>query len=68
LLNGVFPDVLNILASTMIGIFMSMQIFCFIGVFSNWFFTFEVSALAMVLGVSGCTRAHQHSRTLASLS
>lgn len=54
-LNNVVPDVINVIASSFIGIFMSMQIFCVIGLFNNWFFTFQVSVIAMVLGVAGCT-------------
>eukprot|EP01043_Picozoa_sp_COSAG02_P014375 COSAG02_NODE_591_length_19862_cov_8.047918_24_plen_696_part_00 len=54
-MNIIIPDVINVVASSFIGIFMSMQIFCIIGLFNNWFFTFQVSVIAMVLGVAGCT-------------
>ena len=42
-LNVFLPDTLTIFASSTIGIFMSMQIFCVIGMFNNWFWTFQVS-------------------------
>jgi hypothetical protein len=54
-LNVLLPDTLTIIASSTIGIFMSMQIFCVIGMFNNWFWTFQVSVIAMILGAAGCT-------------
>lgn len=53
-LNVLLPDLLTIFASSTIGVFMSMQIFCVIGMFNNWFWTFPVSVIAMLLGTAGC--------------
>lgn len=54
-LNVLLPDTLTIIASSTIGTFMAMQIFCIIGMFNNWFWTFQVSVIAMLLGAAGCT-------------
>ena len=54
-LNIKYPDILNVFCSAIVGAFVSMQIVCVAGIFENWFWTFEVSAAAIAMGVPGCT-------------
>ena len=53
-LNVLFPLVVNMFGSALIGSFCCCQIFCIIGYFNNWQTTFPVSLLAAGLGVAGC--------------
>lgn len=53
-LNVLFPNVVNMFGSSVIGSFCCCQLFCVIGYFENWYSTFPVSLLAAGLGVAGC--------------
>ena len=55
LLNVFLPSTINTVASTSIGTYVCCQIFCLVGYFENWFFTFPVSLMAASMGLSGCT-------------
>ncbi len=53
-LNILFPVVVSMIGSSVIGSFCCCQIFCIIGYFNNWQSTFPISLLAAGLGVAGC--------------
>lgn len=52
--NILFPAVVNVFGSSIIGSYCCCQLVCLIGYFNNWQATFPVSVLAASLGVAGC--------------